>query len=123
MTVSIQLLEEWQKAKADLNLAKKQEGALRKQIAEHFIELGEGTHNEDLPDGRILKCVNKMNYRLDAKAVDEHWDELTELEKESVIWKPSLVLRQYKDTPEDRRAALDEMITITPGMPTVSIVE
>lgn len=127
----------WQQVAAELDRIKVLEAHMRKTaVTIYFPEAGEGTTNFDLGQGYILKAVKKNNYRMSANdKVEEALNKIEELgEKGRLIaerlvkWDPRLSLTEYKALDIDNnidkaiKANIDEVLTISDGMPSLEIV-
>lgn len=116
------LLSSYLDAKAQLDHFKKLESELR-------IELLERCFGPDNPAGTVnttvgnyaVKGTFKMNIRLSEEEFYDIQDDLTDAEAMCVRMKPTLVLGDYNKL--DNTSKLDECLTVSPGMPSVSIKE
>ena len=108
-------------AKSNLDRFKAEEKKLRIELINIlFPTSGEGTHTM-FHEGFKVKCAIKMNYNIDANALKE-WEELFSPEEARVILrKPSLDLTNYRKLDEDDKMWIDDCITVTPGLPSLSI--
>lgn len=115
------LLAQYQAAKNNLDYFKKEEHELRlKVIDEFFPNAGDGTvttHHDQLK----IKATFRMNYKVDVKALEENEPFFTEAEKACIVRKPSLSVTNYKKLDPDSNVFLDDCLTITPGLPSVSV--
>jgi len=126
----------WQEAVKTIAAAKDAEAALRKEVLKECFNFEsderEGTENVELGNGYKLKAVFKLNRRLDNK--DEGVDKaLTKIEKSGpegqfvadrlVKWKPELSLSEYKKLPDKFKKLIDEVLTASPGTPSLELVE
>lgn len=136
-----ELLLQWQNASAALENAKIAEQQARLEVTRLLYPQGvpEGTNNIDLGRGYTLKIVGKMNYTLSESgkpknAAMKPWatrSALNEIEKlgnegkfiaeRLVKWSPELSLTEYRQLGEQYKKIIDTALTISPGMPTVSI--
>jgi hypothetical protein len=136
------LLVAWNKTQGILQTYKVKEHVLRTEIVRRkFSTAGKGTHTIDLPKGFKLKCVKKLNYRVNAKEVKDALAEIANLGNEGVFvadrlikWQPELSLTEYNeitkrctgkaDNNADKiKAYIDNVLTISDAMPTLEIVE
>lgn len=88
-----------------------------------------GTVNYDLGKGFVLKAVFKENYKLNEKGLDAALDKIEKLGEAGELivnrvirWKPELSKTEYEAMPPNMRKILDEVITISPGTPSLSLV-
>jgi len=121
----------WSTAQSQLAYWKEVEAAARIEVLTLCYETppDSGTVNYDLGKGFGLKAVFKENYKLDEKKLDgaldriEKMGEAGELIVNRVIrWKPELSKTEYEAMPEAMRAILDEVVTISPGTPSLSLM-
>lgn len=125
-----QALIEWQAAATALEAAKATEAKLRIEVVGLFpFDDEEGTQNIDLANGWKLKAVKKQNYKLDALKVDaalEKMEKLGEAEKllaeRLVKFKPELSISEYRILPANCRGIIDDVLTVSPGMPSLELV-
>ena len=123
-----EILEMWQHAKAQSQFWTSTERELRLRLFGGAVPTPkEGTNNVELKDGRICKFVYKLNRHVDQKGVATAIQKLGALginETEKYL-KPKyeIVLSNYKASVEDPkvRAVLDEVVTTSPGLPTLEV--
>lgn len=116
------LLEKYNDAKAKLTRYKTLEHSLRLELIEElFPNAIEGTHNLEV-DNQSVKAVFKMILKLDAKALDETGNALSQAEKACIVYKPSLILAKYNKLEDSEKEALAEMITTSPALPSIKII-
>lgn len=128
-----QLIMTWQAAKAAADKAVAVERELRAKIkAELFPDAKpEGTTNLELGMGYKLKLVTKRNYNLASNdKVDEALEAIGKLGNEGtfiaerlVTWHPRLALSEYREAPDNVKAIIDGVLTVTDGTPTVELIE
>lgn len=116
-------LARWQDLTESIKQLQGEERALREGLFEGaFPHPAEGTNTMELPDGRKLKGVFKIN-----RIVDE--DGLLNLKLTPTQMtrffrrKHSVRISVYKELVDDERKVLDTVIVSKPGLPTLSIVE
>ena len=130
-----ELILKWNEAQKTLAEAKAIEMELRYEVTATCFPVEadfEGTENVDLGEGWKLKSVFKLNRRL-ANSKGETDKALTKIEKlgadgefvaeRLVKWKPELSLSEYKKLPNNMRKIIDDVITATPGSPSLSLIE
>jgi len=121
------LWQQWKNAKYLLDIAKAAELKVREEvIAQHFHNAPIGTNHHDCDDGSDLVCVKKLNYKLDKETTANAQEKLIpligiELAARLVNWKPDLSLTEYKKLPDAAREIIDEVLTISPAMPTLEL--
>lgn len=126
-----QLLSLWNETKTELDRIKAVEAELRKQVVVEFFsgEKKEGTENVLLGNGYKLKCTFKQNYNLRADEVEKALQKIEAMGDEGkfiaprlVNWKPSLVIKEYRDLSEKMRKIIDGVLTISDGAPSLEII-
>lgn len=125
---------QWTESAKKLAEAKEIELALRNEvIALNFEGHKEsGTENVELGNGYKLKAVFKLNYRLNNTddAVDKALSKLEKAGTEGafiaerlVKWKPELSVTEYGKLDPKFKKIIDEVITTSPGTPSLELVE
>lgn len=125
MNADIQtLLANWQSAEQTMRSAVAAELEARAAlVAVAFPNPTEGTNNAPLGDGTILKGSFKNNYSLDSKRVEETAEGLPPAIARNLFkWKADLSISAYKALEPEHRKAVNEILTIKPGRPSIEIV-
>lgn len=130
MTNRDEIIMRWQEAKNGLDAAKALEADLRKQVIEMNFNPdvdAEGTKNIDLGNDYKLKAVFKQTRTLDQKKISGVLDRIgakdPEIACRLVKWKASLVKSEYDHLPPDIKRQVDNILTVKPGSPTLTLVE
>lgn len=135
-----ELLMDWEKKKAALEVAKEVELLARTKAVEFMRDPAKAgtTENVELGNGYKAKMKTPINYGfvkkedgginkpLIDKALQriEKTGPVGELVAERLIkWAPSLSLTEYKQLDEKFKKIIDEVITTSEGTPTLEIVE
>lgn len=114
-------LEAWRYASHQLTNWKTQESELRQQLAEQlFPNAKEGTNTLEIGNGWKLKLVAKTNYKVTG---DERAVQNVHLQTNAIKMKPELSLAAYKLLSDAHKAIVDEVLTTSPGMPALELVE
>lgn len=126
------LLLEWKAAKEKLDDAKAVEASLRTQCVDLLKsgEKQEGTEYHDLGNGWRAKMVHKLNFKFDdTEKVEAALDKIEATGNEGkfiaerlVKFDPRLSLSEYRGLDPQYRGIIDEVVTITPGLPTLELV-
>lgn len=116
------IYELWMEAVQALGEAKKNELALRKEICQEILcDKLEGAKTELVADGNLkVTATAKLNRGIDREVLETIWEDLTDIEKEAVVYKPSLVLANYKRL-EQEGSKLMEAVTVKPGLASLKI--
>jgi hypothetical protein len=119
-----QALAHWENLKAQLQAIKEQEASFRLGLFNGaFPNPTEGTNEYNLPDGRIIKGVHKLNRSLDEDKLPKVLKKLKMARKDAPIkTSVSLDLSAYRDLDDEDRVIFDECLEIKPGLPTLEIV-
>lgn len=96
-----------------------------------FGSLADGTtHTHELGNGYKLKAKRPLNYKVDAGLIDDALDKIVAIGNSGAFladrvikWKPELSLTEYKQLSDEQRQVLDVAITMTPGLPSLELVE
>ena len=116
-------LERWQELKAAISKLQGEERALREGLFEGAFKTPvEGTNTMELPDGRRLKGV----YNIRRTVREAEFDDLKitpALRKVIFKTKHTLQISAYRGLDSETRNTVDTILTIKPGLPTLSIVE
>lgn len=135
-----QAIADWKATKAEFNrlqqLEREKRAALYKGLFPNNIDT---TETIELGGGYLFKATGSLNYKL-AFSKKENGDAalnavLDQIEKTGnegaflaerlVTWEPSLAVGEYKKLAADSpiKRLLDTVLTITPGSPTLELVE
>jgi len=116
-------LARWQELKAAITKLQGEERALREGLFEGAFQAPvEGTNTMELPDGRKLKGV----YNIRRTIREAEFDDLKippALRKALFRTKHELKTTAYRELELDVRHVVDTILTIKPGLPTLSIIE
>jgi len=116
-------LKEWAEMSRELKKLRDAEAVLRREICAGIIA------NTPMENGRVTvkgesedmdyKAVQTLTYKVDQAAVQALWANLSDTEKEAVVFKPNLALANYKKLPES--SLLHEVVTTVLAMPTLEV--
>lgn len=117
-------LEAWRLCAAQLDTLKKQEMELRKAlVTETFTSTLEGAHSIELDAGWTLKMTQPYTRSLDQAKMPEVLKALKKLKANGAIKvKYDLSVAAYKALEGAARACIDEVLTTTPGSPSLELV-
>lgn len=117
-------LYDWSKLREQLAALKDREETLRRELfADFFPAAEEGVNDEELGEGYVLKGTYKINRKLDEAALPAILKMLPASVADKVIhYKPGLVLAEYRKLKPVHKKILDEVVTASPGLPTLEIV-
>jgi hypothetical protein len=128
-----QKLQAWLDSKKQLDDAKNIEAAARVAVIEAFpfdADVEEGTQTIDLANNYKLKVVKRLNYKLDPHQTNDALDKLEKTDatgkfiaERLVKWKPDLSISEYRALKSEHKKIIDEVLTTSPGMPTLELVE
>lgn len=99
-----------------------QEKEMRRNLA---AKLNSETGTKSGLSGKLQwKVENGLNYNVNQAKLNQMIEDgdLTEEELDCIRWKGELKMKEYKALPDDDKFQLMECITITPAMPTITIV-
>lgn len=100
MSITVEDVTEYEKSVFDLNSAKKKELELRNKIINNYeFSEHEGVQHRSIGDGCLdydISITLKMNRVLNQEIVEDLWGSLSGDERDSVEFKPKLVMNNYK---------------------------
>lgn len=133
------MLKRWEECKATLEAAKNTEMEVRKAVAAYvFPTPKEGVNNHELGGGYVLKMGHKLNYSLkgDNDAIEAVEDKCAKLGNEGqfliervIVWEAKFSKSEYNKLDDtlpvhkDVKAAIDSVLEIKPGSPSLEIKE
>ena len=122
-----QKLALWRDYVQQLDALKAREMELRKELFSQAFEAPkEGTNTLDLQAGWKLKGVYKINRKIDEAAIPAVREELKKIEVSIdplLRWSADLVTANYKALSDATRSVFDKVLIITPGSPSLELVE
>lgn len=125
MTTPREKLEQWYALKDQLKTLSEKEMSLRKEIAEgYFPNPIEGTNTVDIGGGYALKGQFKYNRKVDTPILLNLKEKFlaNKIRVDALVeFKPSLVLKEYRQLTEEERTLFDGCLIITPASPTIEI--
>ena len=122
MIVSKETLQLWQTQAELLARAKAQEMATRKIITTAILGGPNVAGTKHATLGYIEATASASEtLKVTRDDVLPLVDELTEEEKACIVWKPSIIKKNYDKLPEDNN--LKEIVSMTIGAPTLKIVD
>jgi len=119
MSIDKDIIEAWLLASTELRHAKALELALRVGICEEVLGGNiKGTHHL-IVSNLDLAATAKLNTKVDTEQLDSIWSDLTPEDKDAIVYKPSLVAKEYKKLgPESK---LHQALITKPGTPTLKV--
>jgi len=120
-----ELIAEWKKAKANLDIFKERESKLRDQIVDKiFAKRVEGNNSAELGHGFRINCKQGYKYNVDESLLKDALRELPRgIKKKLIQTKVSLIKKGYKELDEDLCLIFDNCLTLTPSKPQLEIVQ
>lgn len=123
----LQLIQEWNEAKQQLNKWQETESTLRVQVVTELFnaETTEGTENIELAGNWKLKATKGLNYNLSNKdgALMNILATLPSLVAENLIrWKPDLNLGIYRKLDQHTQELFRSVLTVTSSKPKLELV-
>lgn len=119
-------MDNWYNLTKQLEQIKTQEMELRKRIfGYYFTNPKEGVNTVPLNAGWVIKGDYKINRVVDLPLLTNH---MAALKKKNIPidtlirYKPELVTAEYRKLDEKQRAAIDEVLKISVGSPSLEIV-
>ncbi len=111
----------WITIASELKKIKEDEFAIRKEICEHILE-GKIKGSKKGTIGKfVLNATAVINNKLDKELLESIWPDLSDEEKASVKYTPSLVAAEYKRLPDN--TLLNRAVDSKPGTPCLELKE
>lgn len=110
---------EWIIQKHKLDVAKKHELELRKEICEHILQGKIKGSKKSTIGTYVLTATAKINNKIDAELLESIWESLSDKEKACVKYKPSLIAAEYKKL--KGAVKLHRCIDSKPGTPALTL--
>lgn len=137
--IKIDILTQWQSAKAQLDYFKELEMSLRTRYVDLAFdhEKIKGTERVNLANGWQVKAVKKINFSFVKNAQnkvnnDEIMRSLQEIAQtidggefiagRLIKWEPNLSEGKYNKLPENAKNIIDRVIVTKPGSPTLELI-
>lgn len=116
-------LQRWQDLKATISKLQGEERALREGLFDGaFPEPKEGTNTMEMPDGRKLKGVFKINRSVNEEALGALKLTPTQMNA-NFRTTHSLKITAYKELDVKTRKIIDSVLVSRPGLPTLDVKE
>lgn len=109
---------QWLKMSQELKALKTREMTLRKELCYDLIGSTVGKAKQ-VTEMLQIEAQGKESYKVDEVTYHALSDELTDAEKQTIKWTPSLLLTPFKKLPEG--SILLECITSKPAAPTLNV--
>lgn len=126
-----QILGQWEKAKTEMAKWKDLEMQCRVAYIEMVSDANKltGTENIELQNGYKAKIVKKQNYNVNQDTVNDALDQIENtgeagklIAERLIKWKAELSKTEYDQLSDAHKKIIDNVITVTPGTPTLEIV-
>lgn len=113
------LIKKWARIKNDLALIKQKELELREIIC-HRILGGTIKGTKTITAGLYTVSASaKLNTKIDNEELCAIWQDLSQLDKDCIEYKPKLIAKNYKGI--DEKSKLHRVIITKPGTPTLTL--
>lgn len=113
-------LERWRDMSMRLKKLKEEEMALRKEICGKILAgMSLPATKKHEFNGMRITAKGALSYNVDEAVLKSVWNELGGIEKQAIKWKPSIVMKTFKDLPES--SMLMEAIITKPAAPTLKV--
>ncbi len=118
--ISREAIRHWMSLQANLKAVKKQEMDLRRELSLELIPAGRFGTNTMMVGDIELKTSVPTSFSLSGDDVRAAMDILTDEEKECIVWKPSLIKKNYDKLPDNNN--LKKIVVMKIGAPTLSTI-
>lgn len=117
-------LKAWQDADAKMRKAIQAELDARTYLQSiAFPTPTEGTNNQPLPDGNVLKGTFTNSYTLEQAQIETALKALPRAVAQGLVkWEGKIKVSAYKALEPAHKAVINEILTIKPGRPRLEIV-
>lgn len=115
------LAQAWLDAKAEENAAR----AKRVEIEEELLAIlpcrEEGSQTIKLENGMRVVTEGRMTRSIDAKALQDDWNDLPAIIQGTFHWKPDLKITCFKSLEDDHKALIAKYVTTKPAKSGVKV--
>ena len=114
-------LIEWEYTANELKLLRKKEADMRRVLVDELLKHSDTQEGRDVTEFvQFNAVVNiKVNRNVDDAALTSIINDLSDDERASIVYKPSLDMRRYRKLPDS--SILHSVVTAKPGMPTLKL--
>lgn len=117
----------WYEMQEQLKKLKAGEMLLRKKIFDfYFADPKEGVNSYAMPDAYVLKGTYVINREVDPggfEALRPTLEKANVSPDKLVVFKPSLVVKEYRTLTAEEQKMFDQCLIIKPGAPSLEIVK
>lgn len=115
------LAQDWLDAKAEENAAR----AKRIEIEEELLAIlpcrEEGSQTIKLENGMRVVTEGRMTRSIDAKVLQDDWNDLPAIIQGTFHWKPDLKITCFKSLEDDHKALIAKYVTTKPAKSGVKV--
>ena len=115
------LAQAWLDAKAEENAAR----AKRIEIEEELLSIlpcrKEGSQTSKLENGMRVVTEGRMTRSIDAKVLQDDWNDLPAIIQGTFHWKPDLKITCFKSLEDDHKALIAKYVTTKPAKSGVKV--
>jgi len=115
------LAQDWLDAKAEENAAR----AKRIEIEEELLAIlpcrEEGSQTIKLENGMRVVTEGRMTRSIDAKVLQDDWNDLPAIIQGTFHWKPDLKITCFKSLEDDHKALIAKYVTTKPAKAGVKV--
>ena len=115
------LAQAWLDAKAEENAAR----AKRVEIEEELLAIlpcrEEGSQTIKLENGMRVVTEGRMTRSIDAKALQDDWNDLPAIIQGTFHWKPDLKITCFKSMDDDQKSLIAKYVTTKPAKAGVKV--
>ena len=115
------LAQAWLDAKAEENTAR----AKRVEIEEELLSIlpcrEEGSQTNKLENGMRVVTEGRMTRSIDAKVLQDDWNDLPAIIQGTFHWKPDLKITCFKSLEDDHKALIAKYVTTKPAKAGVKV--
>lgn len=116
-----QLAQEWLEAKAEENAARTKRVEIEEELLTILPCREEGSQTNKLENGMRVVTEGRMTRSIDAKALQDDWNNLPALIQGAFHWKPELKITCFKSLEDDHRDLAAKYVTTKPAKAGVKV--
>lgn len=115
------LAQAWLDAKAEENAARTKRVEIEESLLEILPCREEGSQTSKLENGMRVVTEGRMTRSIDAKALQEDWNDLPAIIQGTFHWKPDLKITCFKSLEDDHKALIAKYVTTNPAKAGVKV--
>lgn len=115
------LAQAWLDAKAEENAARTKRVEIEEELLAILPCREEGSQTIKLENGMRVVTEGRMTRSIDAKALQDDWNDLPAIIQGTFHWKPDLKITCFKSLEDDHKALIAKYVTTKPAKSGVKV--